>query len=458
LRWTPAERCGRTAEDGRLILSRGKDERPVLTVSDPRFAAGVFELGEESESAPVRLRLAAARVVTLAVRGPDGKPAPGVAARIGAGGTGVSNSSGIAGLSDPAGRLDVAVPAAGTEVELSGEGGLWGRAVFFPGEVEPRTVVLAPPRMVDGRVLDASSRGPLAGALVWTGVAAVRTGADGTFRLAAGRRRDLAIAATAADHGRRTLVLPHEEGHITIVLPTAGSLVESGDVERRRRPVELPSARILAGRVLGPGGRPVAGAWVEARNLDAETDGEGRFRLAGFPAGVPVALLARAPGLRGRLEATGSGPVEIRLTPAATLEGQVTDAAGRPAAGVPVLLGPQKADPGDDSPDTDLVAAGSARTFTDDEGRYRLDSLEPVRSRAAALRPGGRRLAGATVDLHPGPNRLDLVQPPEIAVTGRVLDDKSTPVAAARVFLEGADPEDRWLVIAAADGAFRLAG
>jgi protocatechuate 3,4-dioxygenase beta subunit len=460
LRWTPAERCGRTAEDGRLTLSRGKDERPVLTVADPRFAAGVFELGEESDSAPVTLRLVAARVVTLAVRGPDGKPAPGVAARLGAGGTGVSNSSGIAGLSDPAGRLDVAVPAAGTEVELLGEGGLWGRAVFFPSEMAPRTVVLAPPRMVTGRVLGAASRHPLAGALVWTGVAAVRTGTDGTFRLPAGRGRDLALGATAAGSGRRMLVLPQQDGSVTLALPAAGALLEAGDVERRRRrPAELPSARILTGRVLDPGGRPLAGAWVEAaRGLEAETDGEGRFRLAGLPAGSPVSLLARSPGLRGSLETAGPGPVEIRLTPAATLEGRVTDAAGHPAAGVPLLLGPQKTEPSDKSPGADLVGAGSARTLTDDDGRYRLDSLEPVRSLAAALRPGGRRLAGAVVDLRAGPNRLDLVQPPEIAVTGRVLDEKGSPVAAARVFLVGADPEDRWLVIAAADGAFRLAG
>jgi len=464
--WTPAERCGTTAEDGRVVLSRGREERPVLAVADPRFAAGVFEVGEMSEASeatPVTLRLAAARVVALAVRGPDGKPAAGVAARIGGGAPGVPgdfNLSGTAGLSDPAGRLDVAVPAAGTEVELAGEGGLWGRAVFFPGEAAPRTVVLAPPRWVTGRVLDAASRRPLAGALVWTEAAAVRTGADGTFRLAAGRRRDLAIAAVAAEHGRRTLVLPQEEGSVTLALPPAGALVESGNLERRRRlPAAAPAARVLTGRVVGPAGRPVAGAWVEAaRSQDAETDGDGRFRLAGLPSGATVSLLARAPGLRGALTIATAGPVEIRLAAAATLEGRVTDAGGHPAAGVPVLLGPRRGDPGEESPAADLVAAGSARTLTDDDGRYRLDSLEPVRSFAAALRPGGRRLAGAVVDLRAGANRLDLIQPPEIAVTGRVLDEKGAPVAAARVFLEGAEPEDRWLVIAAADGAFRLAG
>ncbi|HEX3529928.1 MAG TPA: carboxypeptidase regulatory-like domain-containing protein [Thermoanaerobaculia bacterium] len=460
--WTPAERCGTTAEDGRVVLSRGREERPVLAVADPRFAAGVFEVGEASEETPVTLRLAAARVVALAVRGPDGKPATGVAARIGGDAPGVPgdfNLSGTAGLSDPAGRLDVAVPAAGTEVELAGEGGLWGRAVFFPGEAEPRTVVLAPPRRVTGRVLDAASRRPLAGALVWTEAAAVRTGTDGTFRLAAGRRRDLAIAAVAAEHGRRTLILPQEDGSVTLALPPAGALVESGNLERRRRLPAAATARVLTGRVVGPEGRPVAGAWVEAaRSQEAETDGDGRFRLAGLPSGATVSLLARAPGRRGALTTATAGPVEIRLTAAATLEGRVTDAGGHPTAGVPVLLGPRRGGPGEESPAADLVATGSARTLTDDDGRYRLDSLEPVRSFAAALRPGGRRLAGAAVDLRAGENRLDLIQPPEIAITGRVLDEKGAPVAAARIFLEGAEPEDRWLVIATADGAFRLAG
>src|SRR5207237_3830518 len=109
-----------------------------------------------------------------------------------------------------------------------------------------------------------------------------------------------------------------------------------------------------------PNGRPVAGAWVEAaRSQEAETDGDGRFRLAGLPPGATVSLLARAPGLRGALAAAaGPGPVEIRLAAAATLEGRVTDAGGHPTAGVPVLLGARRSDAGEESPAADLVAAG----------------------------------------------------------------------------------------------------
>jgi hypothetical protein len=463
-RWEPAERCGTTAEDGRLVLPRGRDERPVLAVADPRFAAGRFEAGEE---ASVTLHLAAARAVPLEVRGPDGRPAVGVAAQIGADG-----ALGSGGISDPAGHLAIAVPETGTEVELAGEGGLRGRAVLFPGDADPRTVTLAPPRTATGRVLDAATRRPLAGALVWTVEAQARTGADGTFRLPAGSGPDLRIGAAAADHGRRWIVLPQRGGNvsnITLALPPAGSLLETEDAERRRGPAaEPPSSRVLIGRVLGPDGRRVTGAWVEsARNQAAETDGEGRFRLAGLIPGVvpgaAVSLRVRAPGLRGSAapvqipQGASLARLEIRLVPAATLEGRVTDAGGRPVAGAPVLLERLREDLGEETPATDLVSAG-ARTLTDDDGRYVLDSLEPGRSRAAALRPGGRRLAGAFIDLRAGPNRLDLIQPPDLGVSGRVLDEQGSPVAGARVFLEGSDPEDRWLVVGAEDGGFHLGG
>jgi protocatechuate 3,4-dioxygenase beta subunit len=459
-RWEPAERCGTAGEDGRLVLPRGRKERPVLTVADPRFAAGRFETGEEGA---VTLRLAAARVVPLDVRDPDGKPVAGVAARIGADG-----SLGNGGITDPAGRLAVAVPETGAEVMLAGEEGLRGRAVFFPGDAGPRTVTLASPRIVTGRIVDAATRRPIAGALVWTSEAEARTGADGAFRIPAGSGPGLRIGAVAAGHGRRWLALPSWGTNVvTLALPAAGSLIRSTDMdaaERLRTPAEeLPSTRVLLGRVLGPDGRPVAGAWVEtARMLAAETDGEGRFRLAGLGPGATVSLRARAPGLRGSAPSSVVSrdgipePLEIRLAPAAALDGRVTDAAGRPAAGVPVLLETLGEDSGEETPAGDPAAG--ARTLTDDDGRYAFDSLEPGRRRLSALRPGGRRLAGASLDLHNGPNRLDLAQPPALSVSGRVLDDAGAPLAGARVFLEGPDPEDRWLVVGAEDGGFSFGG
>jgi protocatechuate 3,4-dioxygenase beta subunit len=461
LRWEPAERCGTTAEDGRLVLPRGRGERPVLSVTDPRFAARTAEAGEESS---VALRLAAARSVPLEVRGPDGKSAAGVVAQL-------LPSSGRAGITDPAGRLAVAVPESGAEVELVGEGGLRGRAVFVPGlseETGPRIVTLAAPRMVTGRVIDAATRRPVPGALVWTGEAEARTAGDGTFRLPAGSGPVAVLGAAAADHGRRRAALPWGAGAFTLALPPAGTPPEEAiDPERRRGPPaeELASSRVLTGRVLGPDGRPVSGALVEAaRNRTAETDEGGRFRFAGLAPGATVSLSARSPGLQGSLAQVRvpqdaiPAPVEIRLGPAAVLEGRVTDAAGRPVAGAPVLVEGLAADPGEEAPSTDPVSAASARTVTDDDGRYIFVSLKPGRSRAAALRPGGRRLAGAVTDLRAGPNRLDLTQPPELGVSGRVLDEQGAAVAGARIFLQGEDPADRWLVIGAEDGGFRLAG
>ena len=69
---------------------------------------------------------------------------------------------------------------------------------------------------------------------------------------------------------------------------------------RRERPEESPAARVMQplivesesltsidGRVVGPGGEPVAGARVEspAAGKSARTDAEGRFSFSAFPSG-----------------------------------------------------------------------------------------------------------------------------------------------------------------------------
>jgi hypothetical protein len=358
--WVPAERCGTTGDRGRLVLPQGADERLVLCAADPRFAARRVEVGDGSS---IILSLQPARTVSVEIRGPDGKPAAGVRAR----------HLCQAGTTDPAGRLALGVPESGADVEFVAANGLRARTVFLPGESEPRTVTLHPPRQLSGRILDMA------------------------------------------------------------------------------RPQHQPDdehTSVLAGRVLGPDRRPVSGAWVEAARGGAETDGEGRFRIAGLVPGAAVSLSVQAPGLRGglssvRLPLEGSPAlVAIQLEPAAALAGRLTDAKGRPIAGAVVTL----------------QEPPSPRVLTGDDGRFLLDGLAPGRREAVALRPGGRRLARAAVDLREGPNRLDLTTPPGLPISGRVVDEQGAPVPAARLFLEGEDPEDRWLAVGAEDGSFRLTG
>jgi protocatechuate 3,4-dioxygenase beta subunit len=358
--WVPAERCGTTGDRGRLVLSRGEDERLILCAADPRFAARRVEVGDASS---ITLSLQPARTVSVEVRGPDGKLAAGVRAR----------HLCEAGSTDPTGRLALGVPESGADVEFVAANGLRARTVFLPGESEPRTVTLHPPRQLSGRILD---------------------------------------------------------------------------VARPQHQPDDEHASVLAGRVVGPDRRPVSGAWVEAARGGAETDDQGRFRIAGLVPGAAVSLSVQAPGLRGglssvRLPLEGSPAlVAIQLEPAAALAGRLTDAGGRPIAGAVVTL----------------QEPPSPRVLTDGDGRFLLDGLAPGRREAVALRPGGRRLARAAVELKVGPNPLDLTVPAGLPVSGRVVDEQGAPVPAARLFLEGEDPEDRWLAVGAEDGSFLLTG
>jgi protocatechuate 3,4-dioxygenase beta subunit len=436
--WVAAERCGRTAGRGRLNLPRGADERLALCASDPRFTARRVEWGDD---AAVTLGLQPARTVFVEVRSPDGKPAAGARARLLC----------AAESTDPAGRVAVGVPASGADIQFTTPDGLTAHTVFLPGESDARTVTLHLPGSLSGRILDAAARRPLPGALVWSGDVSARTALDGTFRLPIVAGPELLLSAAAAGYAQRRIPLQRSAANVTLALPP-GSV--------RWDPQAFPEAApgwehqpdehtgVLAGRVLAPDGRPVSGAWVEAARRAAESDDAGRFRIAGLVPGATLDLSVQASGLRGGLSAVPVPPegkpsrLEIRLGRAAALDGRLTDAAGRPLAGAFVTL----------------QEPPSPRAVTDDDGRFRLDSLAPGRREAVALRAGGRPLARAAVDLQPGANRLDLTAAPGFPVSGRVVDERGAPVPAARLFLEGEDPEDRWLAVGAGDGTFLLSG
>jgi hypothetical protein len=435
--WMPVERCGTTAGRGRLVLQRGADERLALCAADPRFTARRVEAEDGSS---VTLGLQPARTVFVEVRGPDGKPAVGARARL---------LCGAAGNTDPAGRVAVGVPESGADVRFAGPDGLSAHTVFLPGESEPRTVTLHPPRLLSGRILDAATRRPLPGALVWSGDAAVRAAPDGTFRLRLVSAPDLPVSAAAAGYAERRALVQPATVNVTLALPPGSVRWEAEAFPETASGGEPDEhAGVVAGRIFDPEGRPVPGAWVEAARGEAESDDAGRFRMTGLVPGTTVSLAVQAPGLRGGLASVRVPPegkatrVEIHLGRAAALDGRLTDAAGRPIASASVTL----------------QEPPSPRTLTDDDGRFHLDGLAPGRREAVALRLGGRPLARAAVDLREGPNRLDLTAPPGLPISGRVVDEQGAPVPAARLFLEGEDPEDRWLAVGADDGTFLLPG
>ncbi|HEY2159002.1 MAG TPA: hypothetical protein VGH33_25455, partial [Isosphaeraceae bacterium] len=116
----------------------------------------------------------------------------------------------------------------------------------------------------------------------------------------------------------------------------SGPLDLATDLERQR-----PSV----GRILGPDGRPLAGATVVGLDL-MERDPSGpldsaEFRVLGLTLGRPRVLTFThgAKRLSGELRLRGdeAGPFEVRLAPWATLTGRLIDRAGKPRAGVQLV-------------------------------------------------------------------------------------------------------------------------
>lgn len=187
---------------------------------------------------------------------------------------------------------------------------------------------------------------------------------------------------------------------------------------------------------------------------------DGTFAFGDLPATVGLVVRAEAPGLaRAEIEVTppGSGEtrggIELRLDPAITLSGIVTEKSGKPIAGASVVaeLARSNFTPTPDS-------AFSART--DDRGAYAIPGLARTLYRVTARADGF--VATTTektllaVTLRPEA-KLDLELDPAVGrASGRVVGDDELYVAGARVraVAEGHEVE----TISEADGRFTLEG
>ena len=242
----------------------------------------------------------------------------------------------------------------------------------------------------------------------------------------------------------------------------APSQVRAGEQQGPRTPWLWQrdlGARRIAGQVVHAG-RPVAGAavrltteelrvgeWVLA---EIESDRDGRFDFGPRPA-TRYRVVAQAKGL-----VAGGVVVELR-TPAAqpapddvtvelgdcelTISGTVRDAAGGIIAGARVRAGSR--------------AEAFGAVLSDEEGRYQVClPAGPAHLEASA---GGY----GTVMQHTGARRLALVDfalSPEVALSGRVVDQAGKPVAGAVVVAETNGHDPGALVESAADGSFRFEG
>ncbi len=294
--------------------------------------------------------------------------------------------------------------------------------VHVPGPIEVSCEVRverAEPLTVRGRVLDAETGRPVAGAEVaFAAAGTARTDARGAFEM--GSVPPGLVRIEVRTEGRPRLRWEDRIGEPPPALE-----------------LHAPAGRSVSGRMLDPGGEPVVGArvqWLgtEGDRAEARADGEGRFRLDGIAADHNGLLRATAHGFaEGEVHVPiGIEEIDIPLADGARLEGRVVKRDGSPGAGVLVLLVPGLLAPSAGA--TAMNLRDVRRTRADSHGRYAFEDLSPGTIAVVAC-PDDLSLAPAILGAEAPGSATDLVLRPARALEGDVVDPQGHPIAGALV-------------------------
>lgn len=326
---------------------------------------------------------------------------------------------------------------------------LSGLTVPEGGALEDVELVLEPGAVVSGTVFAPDGRPAIDATL-----SATQPG-DGRPRFPGGERNRSdgwgAYSLSGLDVGRYTVVAEHDtfgtaardlevtEGVLSYTL----DLVFQGGVD-------------VSGQVSGPGGEPVAGAWVRLEQASfsfnepqAETGEDGSFVVSGVQAGKYRARASKEGYAEVRSEevTVAASPVaglELRLARGATLSG--------------ALLGL-----GEDEVSETSVTASRERDYRGGEvepgGTYRISDLGPGAWNVSARVRGSGRRASGRVEISEGEAeaRLDLEFATGFTLTGKAETNRG-PLAGVMVQVTGKTVKSGGLVTTGSDGNFELEG
>jgi protocatechuate 3,4-dioxygenase beta subunit len=239
-----------------------------------------------------------------------------------------------------------------------------------------------------------------------------RTGADGSFSMTGAPAGPRALVAAAPGFVRSQRVQIDPKGDERIVLKRGGS---------------------VKGVVLDTSGMPVAGAIVTAGDIATVTDASGQYRISGVAPGPQHVqtiwkedFAARADSLRVKKGEEVEAP--LKLARAASVSGSVVEEKSKKVlAGVRISvstatgLGPGR-----------RASEGLART--DARGRFRVGGLAQRPYRIEATKDG--YISSFLPDVAASASKAataNLALRRAASVAGKIVDEKSQPVAGARV-------------------------
>lgn len=255
-------------------------------------------------------------------------------------------------------------------------------------------------------------------------------------------------------------------GPPAVATTSASSAADTGPTADAASDPERVAAGVrVAGRVVDPAGRPVAGAWVMTGRTAlrlrrvAVTDDDGAFDAAALPPGHAVCSVARgyAPSALVTIRAPRDAALELQLAAGGmSVRGEVVDASARPMTAGEVLVGREEGPSVATAMQPEGLVTPAFVLATDGDGRFELPgyyagwfACTPRVAGHAGRRSFHTGRAGETVDV-----RLSMVEGVEL--TGTVRDANGRPVAGAQVRVGAADGFAPRATRSAADGTFRL--
>jgi RNA polymerase sigma-70 factor (ECF subfamily) len=308
---------------------------------------------------------------------------------------------------------------------------------------DPPTLELRIPagEVLEGIVLDASTREPIAGASVtWHGNTARTTTSaeDGTFAFSG-----MPADAGAGEGGRFRVQHPRYQSALSSQARTRGELVK----------LTLEPRPAVRGIVVDRSGSPVSGSRVaiEVPGLPQDflmmageqvggafSSAEGRFELrVGLPgqgkAWVDVVATHPAHG-SGRARLSLEGDLRIELKPGVRVTATVRDASGAPVKQARVSLERTADLPPEVTLFKGLLAGlGSPAGFTGEDGRVALRNVEPGTYDVVASAAGFAVRRQADIEIVEGGAAIDLALEPGRDLSGRVVDKLLAPVSGVEV-------------------------